>query len=411
MKYAFKIWSWKGEREERVKATNISSPADARNKGPFVDDKGEPVFWVNWSKPTGPNNKSRPAHFSHYPKSEVKKKLNKDVASEFNNYKPSESALHEKARIALTSYLDERIEKGENINWYFKDDSVSDYSLNGNLLANAESVETHYIYQTNFEISFEYDIAILGPKIGKERLILAVIELEKSHMFGFRKKLISKCLGFPLISISLDSLDIDEINVKWCSKILRETTTNSIDSLRRNYIYLHKSLYPIYLDIPKDYRKKNKHHFIVFSEYKSLNNIENILNRFKDRLGLSNKEVSITPVNFNPDEQTSISMFNNEGSIAGKSWDTINCSTFIRISTQIPNPKIGNLYLFHLVLSRLLNAHFECLIGYKPSNGMKNTNPDVNYWYSTYLKKKIAPKSISEPIRPIINYLNRYGFS
>lgn len=277
-------------------------------------------------------------------------------------------------------------------------------------MANAKSVKTHYHFITPFGLEYEYDIAILGPRFNKEALVLGVIELEKTHRFGYLKTLISKCLGFPLISIDISNLAVSDINSKWCEEAVTETTATSEDSLRRNYIYLHNFLYPIYLDVPENVRGDTKHQFVIFSSDNSLEKLSKWIRNYAERLSLNSpNDFILQPVNINRKVVSSKSSFINEGSIAGNNWEEINDSSFIRLTIKVPRIKEGHLYLFHLVLARLINSHFNCLVGYKYAKGIYNNNPDNNSWIESKTQNLIAPKSLTEPTLTIIQDLINDG--
>jgi len=93
-------------------------------------------------------------------------------------------------------------------------------------------------------------------------------------------------------------------------------------------------------------------------------------------------------------------------------WRDYNDSRRIRISLDKPLEKTGVLYKYHLVMARLLNCHFETLVGYKYDLGIKNTKPDEHLWSVTRkidgeLKQlTLLPKHISEPVSSILGVLN-----
>lgn len=410
MQYAFKLWSWMGYRKEQVRATAIKSQSDARKLGPFVDEDGYPLTWVNWSRKNPETSKKKRAHFRHYPQGRIKTKHKYNSIDEEieDKEKISESNVHKKARTELKKYLQKLINENKGLSWAFKDEKQSDFPLKGNLLADVEQVETPYRYCTPFGLNYEYDLALLGPKLNKEPIILGVIELEKTHKYGFLKLLTSKCLGFPLISINLEALKEEDIDEEWCKNAIEETTNNSEDNLRRNYIYIHNVLFPVYLDISSNTIHRDKHQFIIFCKDEDYEKLFLCLNKYKKILGFNDeKTIHIHRVQLNENNRTSLRMFKNEGSIAGSDWNEYNDKRYLRVTTDIPFEKSGPLYQYHLVMARLLNTHFQTLVGYKYSKGLNNTEINNPLW--TSMGKNIAPKAMSEPVYPIIEHLKEFG--
>lgn len=398
-----------------VKATEITSHSDARKYGPYIDEKDKPVYWVNWSKPTGPKNKKKRPHFKRFPNTQTyfgkikSEQLQEAIEARSNE---SESELHKTARLELEKFIKKCIVNKEPINWGFKDERASSYSLTGDLLAEAVKVVTPYKFTTPFGLEYEYDIAILGPKLNKRHIVLAAIEIEYTHKFGLKKTMVSKCLGFPLIAIDITEYSIADINENWCHSIIKESKINSVDRLRRNFIYLHNFLYPLFLDLPEKYSRDSHHQFIIFSDDKSLKRLGSLVSKYGTLMGLKeNQDFLIQQANLNPNVQSSINMFQNEGSIAGEDWNKVNPSRYLRLQVKKPFGKAGVLYLFHFVLGRLLNSYFNCLVGYKYERGLGNHNIESNVWTNYNETEKIVPKSLSEPTKTIIDYLINKGVS
>lgn len=409
METAYKLYSWKGLCTERVDASKIKSPSDARKLGPFVDENKFPLTWVNWSKPKSRTGKKTPPYFRYYPNGRIKGRKYKSLEEEIDEIKEfSESEIHKKARKEITQYLNNLIESKKPLEWSFKDDSISDFSLTGDLLSEVVKVVTPYKYKTPFGVEYEFDVALLGKTL-KEPLLLGAIEIEKTHKFGFLKLLISKSLGFPLVSINMEDYRIEDIDKDWCSRILGETTHNSEDGLRRNYFYIHNALYPVYINIPDKIRQDEKHQFLIFCKDSQFDDLNKTLKGYKKALGLLDSDVGIQTVKVNKNEPTSLKMISNEGSIAGSDWRQFNSEKYIRVVTKIPREKRGDLYLFHLVMARLNNAYFETLVGYKYRQGISNEDHDDPIWTSTFFEKRIVPKHLSEPINYVIDHLKEHG--
>lgn len=382
MNNATRLYSFSGLLKENIEAGNIKSPSDARKLGPFVDEDKLPLTWINWSKPKGKSQKKTRPYFRHYPKGEVSKGRFKTINEELEERKKfAESDLHKKAKETIFEYLAQQIAKKKKINWAYKDERISEFSLTGDLLSEVIDVKMEYIYSTPFGIEYRFDIALLGTKLSKEPILLGVIEIEKENRFGLLKCLLCKSLGFPLISINVENLQIEDINENWCEQSIKETTISSEDGLRRNYIYIHNFLYTLYTNIPQDIRKDDKHQYIIFSSNTDYEKLYEYLVKYKKLLAFNDdKIIHIHKVKLNTNEISSVSMFKNEGSIAGVDWQSYNEDKYIRITLDIPFDKKGNLYLYHIIMARLFNSHFQTLIGYKYAKGVYNEFPDKPCW-------------------------------
>jgi len=73
------------------------------------------------------------------------KKVLDDELTIVNNYKQND--IHSRTQEVLLSALNKLITEGKNIDWYFKDDRLSDFPLSGNLLSDVtHAVKEHKIY-------------------------------------------------------------------------------------------------------------------------------------------------------------------------------------------------------------------------------------------------------------------------
>jgi hypothetical protein len=240
MNTALRVYSWDGWFLP-VAANEISSAELARHWGPFTDpDKKSFVSWVRKSK-TG-----KTAHFR------LLNGLNNSYYETWiENYKrkKNNSILHHTCRDRLRDGIKELI--GGSLKFYFIDRKISDFYLTGNLLRGVESVETEYKIQTPLGV-YQLDIALLGKEINNQKIILGAVELEYSHKFDFFKSIVCKCMGFKLISIDISNFQESDlecnINKDSLVRILVETTTSEINKLtRKNFVYLHTLLYPLFL--------------------------------------------------------------------------------------------------------------------------------------------------------------------
>jgi len=415
MELATRLYSFSGLLKEQIYASNIKSPSDARKLGPFVDTDKFPVTWVNWSKPRVGTFKKTPPYFRHYPQGRIKKERLKIILDEEIKERQTfrESKVHNQAKIALANYLTQELQCNSKIEWAYKDNRISEYSLTGDLLSEVVDIKTEYYYRTPFDTEYKFDIVLLGKKLNKGPIILGAIEIEKENKFGLLKCLLCKSLGFPLISINIENLQISDIDEKWCKEAIRETTESSEDSLRRNYIYIHNFLYPVFINLPQSIRNDTKHQYIVFVAEEKFDSLYKHLEGYKKLLGfVDNKSIHIHKVCINEKEPSSLTMFKNEGSIAGSDWKDYNPSKYIRITLDVPTIKKGNIYLYHLVISRLLNSHYQTLTGYKYAKGLINKSIEEPVWSKIELSKKskrIIPKQMSEPIKPMLDLLQMHG--
>lgn len=411
MESAIIFYSWQGLMTEKIRAIEVKSTADARKLGPFVDDEKRPLLWVNWSKERIITKKKTRPYFRSYPKQTILKRQVfqslDEVIKERQSF--SESDIHKKARLLIKEILESYIANGEQINWAYKDPKVSDFSLTGNLLSEVEKVETNYPYHTPFGKDYNFDIVLLGKKLNKERVLLGAIEIEKTHRFDLLKLLISKSLGFPLVSINVEDLKFEDIDLEWAKAAISETKENSIDGLRRNYIYIHNSLYPVFLNIPYEIRNDLKHQFIIFCNDENIEKLTGNIKTWKKILSLSDNEVLIQPVRINYQDTASVNNAENEGSIAGFDWREYNRNRYIRLTLDVPKLKSNSIYLFHICLARLLNTHFETLVGYKYKRGLFNETRKDQVWTDSDSSSKVAQKNMSEPIKIIIDHLQEFG--
>lgn len=404
-----RLISWRGLMKERIRAIDIKSSSDARKVGPFVDALRKPLMWVNWSKPRINTGKKTRPYFRHYPQGTNTQFKYRNLAEELQEKKHfAESVLHRRAKDVLADYLKGLLKTGQELEWSYADHRASDFPLTGNLLSNVVSVVTEYDYRTPFGVKYCFDIALLGQQLKKEPMILGAIELEKENRFGVLKCMISKALGFPLLTVDLDELQLENITAEWCRSAISETKLTSEDGLRRNYVYIHNLLYPVYINVPQEIRRDTKHQFIIFVSDDKIDELVKVLKSYKMFFGFSDdKVIHIARVNLNKEEKASITMIKNEGSIAGLDWEDYNRESYIRVSLDIPFEKTGNLYMFHLVMARLLNAHYETLVGYKYDRGRHNYEMDNPLWQKN--QTRIIPKHLSEPIKPLMAHLKEFG--
>ena len=410
MKNALLLYSWRGLFQEEIEATEITSRSDARKLAPFVDFNHRQLIWVNWTY-LPKDKKWRKAHFRHYPKGQGKLLINRNISQEISKRKKhiNESNIHKSTKETIATFLRRLLVEKKGLTWSFLDRRNSSFPLSGNLLSNVVSVETEYRITTPFNKKYELDIALLGEKIYNKQPVLAGIEVEFTHEFELLKCLICKAAGFPLLSVDLTDFDKNEITEKICIKRLLETTANSGDKRRRNYVYIHNMLYPLFLDVPHEIDLPNTHQFIIFVDDSKFEDIIDKLNILRQCLNLSKKSVLVQPVNCTNEQMRT--MLENEGSIAGHDWKDYNDKRYIRLILEKPRNKTGPLYRYHIVMSNLLNSYYQTLVGYKYMAGIHNEKINEHTWKVYQPSKKqpvsLVPKHMSEPVLSILNALEQ----
>lgn len=412
---ALQVYSSHGILKNVIKATDIKSRADARKLGPFADtEKTKKLSWVNWGHTKKTDRWIRP-YFRSYPKNvnRVHTALD-DVRSEIEQreFAKNESFKHRAVKDSLAECLRNMLKERRSAKWAFVDERISSFPLSGDLLSDVIDIQTEFPIQTPFGKDYRFDIALLGPKIRNNNIMLGAIEIEFNHEFEMLKCLVSKASGFPIVSLDITDIAEDDISDQLCKTLLLETTTNSVDDRRRNYIYIHDTLYPVYMDIPLQIDKKRRHQYVIFVRDGQYDQLLELLTLLRRSLGITGNEVLIQPVPCR-NEQMQI-MLRNEGSIAGHDWANYNNSRYIRVTLDKPSAKSGPVYQFHLAMARLINSHFETLVGYKYRPGYPNDDPDDPLWRAAvkdeeggkFRRVPILPKHVSEPLGSIMAVLD-----
>ncbi|MEA1988981.1 MAG: hypothetical protein U9N57_07225 [Pseudomonadota bacterium] len=408
MDSAFRVYSAnQGYFSESIAATDIKSSSHARKLAPFVDDNNQLVYWVRWGKRKA-DGKTIRAHFRSYPKHtthSLKKQLHDEISS--RQSESSESSKHKAAKLAVQAVLQALIDSGKHLPWSIIDPEISDFPMTGDLLANVASIEVEHSLKTPFDNQeYRLDVAILGRTIKNHPIVLAGIEIEFTHTFDFSKALICKSLGFPLVSLNITELEESEITLEWAKKALMETTHNSSDGLRRNYFYIHPLLSTVYLDLPKNPHYESRHQYVIFCPQED--ELYKWIILLRSELDLTDK-VDIHPVKAkNSQLKTQVE---NAGELAGEEWSDHNPNGYIQLSIDKPIGKCGDLYLYHLILAKLCNSVFDCLVGYKYETGERHYKGDPPMWKlpkfdknrKLVFKKNLAPKRVSEPVRQILS--------
>ncbi|MEW6289946.1 MAG: hypothetical protein AB1545_08840 [Thermodesulfobacteriota bacterium] len=414
---AIRIFSpTKGILNESISAIDIKGREDARKIGPFCNSQRELMHWVRWYEKS--NGKKVRPHFKTYGnKTRSIRHLSKIITTEVEEIENEKKLdIHKKTQEVLLKVIKKLISENKPINWAFNDSRLSDFPLTGNLLSEVVDAQKEYKISPPFTNYYHLDIALIGKVIHSKPALLGAIEIENTHEVDLLKTLLVKSLGFPLLTVDIKDIRYKEITEDWCLQRLTETTYDSEDNRRRNYVYLHNMLYPVFLANHEGWEIATKHQYIIFVIENEFDHLCNTIDLLKGSLGLSNESISLMPVKINEYDKGSITQFENEGALAGPSWRKYNEKRFIRLVVERPINKRGNIYLFHLVLTQLLTLRYKCLVGYKVNSGKSNWdheeaiwrisrrhfNPDGNPKY-TFEKKRFCPKRVSEPINEILS--------
>lgn len=349
---AIRIFSpTEGLLNEKIAAIDIKGREDARKLGPFCNSQMELMHWVRWYEKS--NGKKVRPHFKTYgDKTHSVRHLSKVVNREIQEIESEKKLdIHKKTQEVLIKVIKRLISERKPINWAFNDIRLSDFPLAGNLLSDVVYAQKEFKISPPFTNYYQLDIALIGNVIHSKPIILGAIEIENTHEVDLLKTLLVKSLGFPLFTVDIKDVSYKEITTEWCLQRLTETTYASEDNRRRNYVYLHNMLYPVYLSNYESWEITPKHQYIIFVVEKEFENLFNRINLLKESLKLSNESVSLMPVNLNKNDKGSITQFENEGALAGPSWRKYNEKSFIRLVVERPINKRGSIYLFHLVLT------------------------------------------------------------
>ncbi len=411
MDEAIVVFSRKGLFKTPIKAREIRSREQARKLWPLVAPEGSHQM-VSWVSPS--RDFRRRSHFRLMPNARALdlKQLFED--EEFERQRiVQESREHHHAKELIAAELTRRLQAGLGMPWWFKDDDASDYPLEGNLLLGANGIATEYLLPTPFGSKFRLDIAVLGPPIEKMAMTLGGVEIELSHAFDGRKALIGKSLGFPLISIDISEMSLEEITPEWARDVLTASTRNHEQGRRQTYIYLHDLLYPLYSKIPDFIDPGRRHQYIVFADDETLQQLVKWFNRLSKKLGYPNGAIAVSVVNSKSDQSRLV--FERAGEILGTEWQLFNENQCLRLT--IPRAAgCADLqgHRFHMTLARVLLSHANALVGYRYSNGIDNTDPNEDIWIHRHWVKeqghftthRVLPKRLAEPISRLMQVID-----
>lgn len=414
MDEAVVVFSRKGLFQTRITAREVRSREHARKLWPLIAP-GAIQQMVTWVSPSFEDGKlRRRSHFRQLP---VEKTY--DFKAQFEEEETSrqravhENPEHRRAKELIAAELARRLAAGLAMTWAFKDANASDYPLEGNLLLGADQVVTEHPLDTPFGSRFRLDIAVLGPPIQTEPMVLGGVEIELGHAFDGRKALIGKSLGFALISIDITEMTMDDINAQWAEQALTATTRNHEQGRRQTYVYLHDLLYPLYAQLPTFLDSEQRHQYLVFSDDETLRRLVSWMNLLARTLDYPTGAIAVAIVN-GKNEQ-SRKMLERAGQVVGPDWEQFNNHQCLRLT--VPRPKgLADLqaHRFHMTMARLLLSHADALVGYKYRNGVDNNHPEDDVWVAhrwianqkIHTHHRVLPKRLAEPINRLMKVVS-----
>ena len=410
MDEAVVVFSRKGLFHTRIVARDVRSREHARKLWPLVSPDALRQM-VTWVSPTFEDGKlRRRSHFRQLP---VERTY--DLKTHFDDEEATrqravqESQEHRRAKELIAAELARRLDARLAMPWWFKDVDASDYPLEGDLLLGADRVATEHPLDTPFGSRFRLDVAVLGPPVQAEPMVLGGVEIELGHAFDGRKALIGKSLGFPLISIDITEMSIDELTPEWAQQALTATTRSHEQGRRQTYIYLHDLLYPLYAQLPAFLDDEQRHQFLVFADDATLQKLAHWMNLLAERLEYPKGAVAVALVNGKSEQ--SRKMLERAGEVAGPDWKDFNSQRCLRLTLPRPrNTADLQAHRFHMTMARLLLSHADALVGYKYCNGVNNNDPEEDVWIAhrwvaeqgIHTQHRVLPKRLAEPINRLI---------
>lgn len=410
MDEAIVVFSRKGIFKASIAARDVRSREHARKLWPLVSADGSRQM-VTWVSPSFNNGKlRRRSHFRVLPAQHVfKPKAHFDDEEASRWRVVQESPEHRRAKELVAEELSNRLNAGLAMPWVFKDEDASDYPLQGNLLLGADQVAIEHSLETPFGSQFRLDVAVLGPPVQAEPMVLGGVEIELGHAFDGRKALIGKSLGFPLISIDITEMTLTELTPEWAQRVLTATTRSHEQGRRQTYIYLHDLLYPLYAQLPAFLDNEQRHQFLVFADDETLNKLVRWMNLLADKLEYPKGMVAVALVNGKNDQARK--MLERAGQVVGPDWQEFNDQKCLRLTLPRPKgPTDLQAHRFHMTMARVLLSHTDALVGYKYCNGVDNNHPEDDVWVAKrwiadekrFSEHRVLPKRLAEPVNRLI---------
>lgn len=407
-------FSRKGRFKEKISAYSIRSREHARKLWPLVDPE-PPHVLVTYVRPSFDKETDelrRRSYFAKLPTGKGKF-IAKELKQEREDWhkQRAESAEHLKAKELLVSELTHRLQNTKSLIWAFKDPNC-DFPIKGDLLLGAESIKAEHPFIAPFDNNYKLDIAVLGPVVDSSPLILAGIEIEFTHAFDGFRGLISKTLGFPVISVDIAGMELDDINEKWAADIIQSTTLTSEDATRKTFFYLHDLIYPQFIGYPSGFRIDKRHQFLVFAPDEDTNRLDKNIRELALKMGYKPGDVAVTKVTANSEQ--SKRQLQDLGLVVGSDWEQINSNQCLRIALDKPSG-IDDLrsHRFHTALAKTLLSERDALVGYKYAPRIHNDSEEEDIWiYHMWqgpgldlVPYKILPKRLVDPIGRILDLI------
>lgn len=410
MDEAIVVFSRKGIFKASIAARDVRSREHARKLWPLVSADGSRQM-VTWVSPSFNNGKlRRRSHFRVLPAQHVFKPKTHFDDEEASRWRAvQESPEHRRAKELVAEELSNRLNAGLAMPWAFKDEDASDYPLEGNLLLGADQVAIEHSLETPFGSQFRLDVAVLGPPVQAEPMVLGGVEIELGHAFDGRKALIGKSLGFPLISIDITEMTLAELTPEWAQRVLTATTRSHEQGRRQTYIYLHDLLYPLYAQLPAFLDNEQRHQFLVFADDETLNKLVRWMNLLADKLEYPKGMVAVALVNGKNDQARK--MLERARQVVGPDWQEFNDQKCLRLTLPRPKgPTDLQAHRFHMTMARVLLSHTDALVGYKYCNGVDNNHPEDDVWVAKrwiadekrFSEHRVLPKRLAEPVNRLI---------
>jgi hypothetical protein len=412
MDKAIIVFSRKGLMREAIEARHVRSREHARKLWPLVapDERNVLLTWVSPHFRDGRVLKR--SHFrTLFGRAGINLKERFDHEEAERVRQVSESLEHARAKELIAAELRERIASGRRLPWAFKDDNASDFPLIGNLLAGATEVIPEHQVKTPFGSTYRLDIAVLGDPVPNFPNLLAGIEIERRHHFDGRKALIGRSMGFPLITVDITDMSIENLTDEWAASVLTNTTRDDPEGRRQSYVYLHDLLYPQFLAIPTEVEKDPKHQYLVFADDATIDRLDKCLRRVAHDLGYPQGQVSMQKLNGkSPSARVALQT---AGGIVGTGWQDFNSERCLRISVPRPlGQEDVRAHRLHTTIAWLL-LNQDCLVGYQYAASVQN-DPVEDLWLRYRWRPdhrmheifRLAPKRLAEPIGRLMNFLH-----
>ncbi|MBV4467387.1 hypothetical protein KVG95_29150 [Pseudomonas sp. SWRI79] len=401
---ALVVFSRKGLFQTPITAYEIKSREHYRKMWPLVTTD-KPHRLVSWVSPCFNDDgklKTRSYFRTYTGKRGVRAADYFDSQEKARQRHIGESEEHRRAKQLIADELQRRLNAGLAMPWYYRDETISQYHLAGNLLLGANGVTQEQSIKTPFGNSYRLDVAVLGKPILRHPMVLAGIEIELGHAFDGRKALAGRSMGFPLISIDITDMSLDQLTSQWARQALTATKSSDDEGRRKTFIYLNDLLYPLYVQLPSTLIEGDdfRHQFIVFAADEHLERVKATLAKVSSALGLQSPTVLLGVVNGK--SESAAKQIANLGDIAGPDWREFHEHRCLTITLDRPRtPQDVPSHLMHIAIAALLAGKGNALVGYKNRLGIINHRPEEDVWneYRRGTWHRTLPKRLAEPFQ------------